>query len=89
MLECKGFLEEIGSDNGKELKNNLLEGYLKVKNIKFIRLSYNLNSQGIDERFHKIIKVCLYSTYLDDKDDFDLWGSLDFVAKNIITMCIE
>ena len=41
-LECNGFPEEIGSDNGKEFKNNLIEGYLREKNIKFIHgLPYN------------------------------------------------
>ena len=44
------------SDNGKEFKNNLIENYLK-KNITIIHgLPYNLHSQGVVERFHKIVK---------------------------------
>ena len=30
-LETNGFPEEIGSDNGKEFKNALIENYLKKK----------------------------------------------------------
>ena len=46
-FECNGFPEEIGSDNGKEFKNTLIEGYLKEKNIKFIHgLLYSPHSQG-------------------------------------------
>ena len=35
-LECNGFPEEIGNDNGKEFKNALIENYLKEKNINII-----------------------------------------------------
>ena len=81
-LECNGFPEEIGSDNGKEFKNNLIEGYLREKNIKFIHgLPYNPHSQGVVERFHKTIKDYLYSIYSDDKDNFDLRLSIDIVVK--------
>ena len=51
--EYSGFPEEIGSDNGKEFKNTLIEGYLKEKNIKFIHgQPYNPQSKGVVERFH-------------------------------------
>ena len=30
-LECNGFPEELGSDNGKEFKNKIIETYLKEK----------------------------------------------------------
>ena len=81
-FECNGFPEEIGSDNGKEFKNTLIEGYLKEKNIKFIHgMPYNPHSQGVVERFHKTIKDYLYSIYSDDKDNFDLRRSVDIVVK--------
>ena len=35
-LECNGFPEEIGSDNGKEFRNHQIEDYLKDKIIKYI-----------------------------------------------------
>ena len=81
-LECNGFPEEIGCDNGKEFKNNLLETYLKNKNIKLIHgLPYNPHSQGVVERFHKTIKDYLYSMYCEDKDNFNLKESIDIIIK--------
>ena len=57
-FECSGFPEENGSDNWKEFKNTLIEGYLKEKNIKFIHgLPYNPHSQGVVERFIKQLLI--------------------------------
>ena len=81
-LECNGFPEEIGCDNGKEFRNNLIESYLKDKNIKLIHgLPYNPHSQGVVERFHKTIKDYLYSIYSDDNENFDLKQCIDIVIK--------
>ena len=65
-LDCNGFPYEIGSDNGKEFRNELIENYLKSKNIKYIHgMPYNPHSQGVVERFHKTIKDGLYCRYND------------------------
>ena len=81
-LECNGFPEELGSDNGKEFKNKILEKYLKEKNIKFVHgLPYNPHSQGVVERFHKTVKDHLYSVYCDDIESFDILKALDTVVK--------
>ena len=57
-LDCNGFPYEIGSDNGKEFRNELIENYLKSKNIKYIHgMPYNPHSQGVVERFHKQLKI--------------------------------
>ena len=81
-LECNGFPTEIGSDNGKEFRNNIIENYLKEKHIKFIHgLPYNPHSQGVVERFHKTIKDALYCLYSDNKEGFDLVHTLDIVIK--------
>ena len=57
-LECNGFPIEIGSDNGKEFRNNIFENYLKEKNIKLIHdLRYNPHSQGVFWRFHETTKM--------------------------------
>jgi len=56
-LEVNGFPEEIGSDNGREFKNSLIENYLKENNVDFIHgAPYNPHSQGVVERFHQTIK---------------------------------
>ena len=52
-LNCYGYPEEIGSDNGSEFKNSIIENFLKEQNIKFIHGNpYNPHSQGVVERFH-------------------------------------
>ena len=43
-LGCKGFPQEIGSDNRKEFKNNLIGGYLKAKNINFYMDCYIIHT---------------------------------------------
>ena len=81
-LECKGFPIEIGSDNGKEFRNNIIENYLKFKKINYIHgMPYNPHSQGVVERFHKTIKDGLYALYCDNPDNFDIKEILDIVIK--------
>ena len=80
-LEANGFPEEIGSDNGKEFKNKLIENYLEENNIKFIHgAPYNPHSQGVVERFHQTIKDLLYSIYQDEKN-MELKECLDIALK--------
>ena len=81
-LECNGYPEELGADNGKEFKNKLIEDYLKDKNIKYIHGNpYNPHSQGVVERFHKTIKDALYSLFADNPETFNINESLDIVIK--------
>ena len=81
-LDCNGFPNEIGSDNGKEFRNELIEKYLKSKNINYIHgMPYNPHSQGVVERFHKTIKDGLYCLYNDDPENFDIKQSLEFIIK--------
>ena len=81
-LECNGFPEEIGSDNGKEFRNNQIEEYLKNKNIKYIHGNpYNPHSQGVVERFHKTIKDSLYCMYSDNPVLFNIKDCLEIVNK--------
>ena len=81
-LECNGFPEEIGSDNGSEFKNELIEKYLNDNEIKFIHGSpYNPHSQGVVERFHQTIKDLMYSIYADEKMKEDLKEYLDIALK--------
>ena len=81
-LDCNGFPYEIGSDNGKEFRNELIENYLKSKNIKYIHgMPYNPHSQGVVERFHKTIKDGLYCRYNDNPGNFDINQSLEFIIK--------
>ena len=81
-LECNGFPEELGSDNGKEFKNKILESYLNEKNVTFVHgLPYNPHSQGVVERFHKTVKDSLYSLYCDNIESFDIIKALDIVIK--------
>ena len=66
-FEINGYPEELGSDNGKEFKNLLIENYLRDNNIKFIHGNpYNPHSQGVVERFHQTIKDLLYCYYFDE-----------------------
>jgi hypothetical protein len=81
-LECNGYPSELGSDNGKEFCNNLIENYLKEKNVKFIHgMPYNPHSQGVVERFHKTIKDTLCCIYNDDPENFDIKEQLEIVIK--------
>ena len=81
-LECNGFPNEIGSDNGKEFRNNLIDDYLKSKNINYIHgMPYNPHSQGVVERFHKTIKDGLYCLYEDDPHNFEIKQSLELIIK--------
>ena len=81
-LECNGYPEEIGSDNGREFKNNLIENYLKENNIKFIHWApYNPHSQGVVERFHQTIKDLIYSVYMEKNKNFDIKDCLDISLK--------
>ena len=81
-LECNGFPEELGSDNGKEFRNKIIEDYLKDKDIKYIHGNpYNPHSQGVVERFHKTVKDALYSLYADNPDSFNIKENLEIVIK--------
>ena len=81
-LECNGFPEELGSDNGKEFRNKIIEGYLKDKNIKYIHGNpYNPHSQGVVERFHKTVKDALYCLYADNPESFNIKENLEIVIK--------
>ena len=76
------FPKEIGSDNGKELHNKLIENYLNEKNIIFLHgMPYNPHFQGVVERFHKTVKDSLYCIYLDNPEEFDLKEYLDIIIK--------
>ena len=77
-----GFPKELGSDNGKELHNKLIENYLNGKNIIFLHgMPYNPHSQGVVERFHKTVKDSLYWIYLDNPKEFEIKESLDIIIK--------
>jgi len=81
-LDCNGFPTEIGSDNRKEFRNELIENYLKSKNINYIHgMPYNPHSQGVVERFHQTIKDLLYSIYTEKNKNFDLKDCLDISLK--------
>ena len=81
-LECNEYPEEIGSDKGREFKNNLIENYLKEHDITFIHgAPYNPHSQGVVERFHQTIKDLLYSIYTEKNKNFDLKDCLDISLK--------
>ena len=81
-LECNGFPNELGSDNGREFRNDIIENYLKLKNINFIHgIPYNPHSQGVVERFHKTVKDALYCLYSDDPDNFNTKESLEVIIK--------
>ena len=81
-LEYNGFPSEIGSDNGKEFKNSLIETFLQQKNINYIHgMPYNPHSQGVVERFHKTVKDGLYCQYIDDPEKFDIQLNLDILIK--------
>ena len=72
-LEANGFPEEIGSDNGREFKNSLIENFLKENNVEFIHgAPYNPHSQGVVERFHQTIKDLLFSMITEEKKNFDI-----------------
>ena len=60
-LECNGYPTELGSDNGKEFCNELVENYLKEKSV---------------EHFHKTIKNTLYCMYNDEPENFDIKAKL-------------
>ena len=84
-LECNGYQEELGSDNGKEFKNKIIENYLKEHDIKYILCApYNPHSQGVVERFHQTLKDLIYSIYSDDNSNFILKEALEIAKKNII-----
>ena len=71
-FEFNGFQKELGSDNGREFKNKLIENYLNEKNIDYIHgMPYNPHSQGVVERFHKTINDLLYAKYLDNENNFN------------------
>ena len=81
-LEANWFPEEIGSDNGSEFKNSLIENFLKENNVEFIHgAPYNPHSQGVVERFHQTIKDLLYSMKTEEKNNFDIKECLDIVLK--------
>ena len=81
-LECYGYPEEIGTDNGKEFKNKTIENFLKDKNIKFIHgKPYNPHSQGVVERYHQTIKDMLFCKYAEDPKKFEIKDLLEIVVK--------
>ena len=81
-LECNGIPEEIGTDNGKEFKNKIIENYLTKKEIKLIHGSpYNPHSQGVVERFHQTIKDMLFCKYAEDPKKFKIKEALEFVVR--------
>ena len=87
---CNGLPSEIGSDNGKEFRNELIENYLKSKNINYIHgMPYNPHYQGVVGRFHKTIKDGLYCRYNDNPGNFDIKQSLEFIIKNTIIIFIH
>ena len=79
-FESYGFPLEIGSDNGPEFKNSLVENFLSKHNIKFIHgKPYNPHSQGVVERFHQTLKDLLYSYYFNETNKLNLKDSLNVV----------
>ena len=58
-LKCNDYPEEIGSDNGIEFKNNLIENYLKENNITFIMVPNTiLIIRGLLKDSIKLKKIC-------------------------------
>ena len=81
-LECNGIPEEIGTDNGKEFKNKLIETYLHDREIKLIHgMPYNPHSQGVVERFHQTIKDMLFCKYAENPKNFKIKESLEIVVN--------
>ena len=81
-FEGNGYPEEVGSDNGREFKNKIIEDFLEEKHIKIIHgMPYNPHSQGVVERFHQTIKDMLYCKYSEEESEFNLKESLDLVVK--------
>ena len=75
-----GFPDKIGSDNGGEFKNALVENYLAKNNIKFIHgKPYNPHSQGVEERFNQTEKDLLFSYYFSETNKLNLKDSLNIV----------
>ena len=72
----------MGSDNGREFRNHLVENFLNEKDIKFMHeMPYNPHSQGVEERFHQTIKDILYCRYVEDPKLFSLKESLEIILK--------
>ena len=81
-FNCYGCPSEIGSDNGAEFKNLIVENFLKEMNIKFIHcIPYNPHSQGVVERFNQTLKDMLFSYYFEYENTNNLNESLDIVTK--------
>ena len=81
-LECYGMPEEIGSDNGREFKNKIMENYLAKNEIKIIHgMPYNPHSPGVVERFHQTTKDLLYSKYTENTKLFKIKEALEIVIK--------
>ena len=75
--------KSLGSDNGREFKNKLIEDYLKNNNIKFVHgFPYKPNSQGVVEIVHKTIKTGLILRKLDRNKNFDLKEALEDTVKS-------
>ena len=81
-IEIYGKPKSLGSDNGREFKNNLIEDYLKNNNIKFVHgFPYKPNSQDVVEIVHKTIKTGLILRKLNNTKNFDLKEALEETVK--------
>ena len=81
-IEIYGKPKSLGSDNGREFKNKLIEDYLKNNNIKFVHgFPYKPNSQGVVEIVHKTIKTGLILRKLNNTKNFDLKEALEETVK--------
>ena len=86
-FEGNRYPEEIGSDNGREFKNKIIEDFLEEKHIKIIHgIPYNPHSQGVEERFHQTIKDMLYCKYSEEESEFNLKESLNWYLKSTTTI---
>ena len=77
-INIYGKPHSIGTDNGREFKNKLINDYMNEKKIKFIHgLPYKPHSQGVCEIVHKTIKVGLILRKLENKNKFIIKDALE------------
>ena len=70
--------KSIGSDNGRELKNVLINDFMEDNNIKFVHgLPYKPHSQGVCERVHRTIKTGLIVKKIQNNHNYNLEQDLE------------
>ena len=83
-MENFGKCKILQVDNGKELKNKVLEKYCHENNIKLVHSSpYHPQTNGVCEVVHKEIRKYIYTEFFKNKNNFNIEDELFRFDKSI------